>query len=254
MNGPQRDSCAEEGLRREQEELRALVLERERTITEASEMHRRLHQSREAERLQLAQELHDGPTQELIALKFELMYFAQNLTDEAQITHIVAIGQKLERVARQLRLLAQELRPPILVHFGLAAAIRSHTKSINEVYSTPNIQMAFGHEDADGNIPEEMAFALYRIYQQAMENAIQHAEAELVLVHLASAREQVQLTIQDNGRGFLVPAKRVELVRLGQLGLVAMEEYAESVGARLEVESQPGKGTLVRVTAPVPAA
>lgn len=104
---------------------------------------------------------------------------------------------------------------------------------------------------ADGQtLPERVRMALYRIYQIAITNVLRHAQATQVWIQFKLNREDVILEIKDNGRGFEVPERWIELARQGHLGLVGALERAEAIGGRLQVESEPGRGSLVRVTAP----
>jgi signal transduction histidine kinase len=99
-------------------------------------------------------------------------------------------------------------------------------------------------------LPEQVRLALFRIYQQALNNVVRHAQASLVSIRFELDAQQTLLQIQDDGRGFEVPKRWIELVRRGHLGLVGIVERAEAIGGRLEVVSTPGEGSLVRVVVP----
>jgi two-component system sensor histidine kinase DegS len=142
--------------------------------------------------------------------------------------------------------MAQTLRPPVLAHLGLAAAIRAHLKEVQETKERPIL--AFVSSEEVWNVPEETALALLRIVQQSVQNALQHAQATQVEVRLHYDERWLRLEIEDDGRGFSKPYHRVEFARDGHLGVVGMAERAEAIRGQFEVSSQPGKGTCIRVT------
>jgi PAS domain S-box-containing protein len=224
------------------------ITERKEMEAELAEVQRRLTDSLEAERLHLAQELHDGPIQDLYAISFRLAELAPVLPDEAGQEQMTAVQATLQQVIRTLRAISVELRPPTLAPFGLEKAIRSHAEEFQKAHPNLDVQLDL---TADGQaLPEPVRLALFRIYQQALNNVVHHAEASFVAIRLGLDAQQVTLEIQDNGHGFRVPSRRITLVRQGHLGLAGIAERAESIGGRLDIVSAPGEGTLVRVAVP----
>lgn len=214
---------------------------------ELAEVQRRLIDNTEAERLQLSQELHDGPMQDLYGLSFQLEML-RLLPAEEQGQLVSSLREKLLSVIQTLREISGELRPPTLAPFGLEKAIRSHAEGFRQGQPGLDIELDL---EADGRqLPERMRLALFRIYQGAMTNVVRHAQADKVQIRFKLEPHQVRLEIQDNGRGFETPSRWVELVRGGHFGLAGAAERAEAVGGRLEVLSKPGDGTLIRVVAP----
>ncbi len=224
----------------------------ERVQTEAAltEARRRLSHSQETERLLLARELHDGPLQDVIGMAFELLLLTQTLQEEEQIAKVTAISNAVQKTARHLRLTAQTLRPPVLAHLGLTAALRGHIKQVQDMREIPSLSLIAS--DAKWSLPEETALGLLRIGQQALQNAIQHAQANQIQIRLEYDDEAKWLLLQidDDGQGFKVPANRVEFAREGHLGVVGMAERAEAVGGKFELTSKPGHGTCIRVVVP----
>ncbi len=224
------------------------ITERKEMEAELSEVQRRLTASREAERLHLAQELHDGPIQDLYAISYRMAELATILPDETGLEQMVAVQAMVQQVLRTLRAMSVELRPPTLAPFGLEKAIRSHVEEFQKEHPELEVQLDLM---ADGQaLPEPARLTLFRIYQQALNNVVRHAEASLVTIRLALDAQQVTLEIQDNGRGFRMPPRRIMLVRQGHLGLAGIAERAESIGSRLDIVSAPGEGTLVRIVGP----
>jgi signal transduction histidine kinase len=224
------------------------ITERKQMEAELAEVQRRLMEGREAERLHLAQELHDGPLQDLIGISYRLAELAEGLPDEAGVGQMVAAQATLQQVLRMLRAISGELRPPALAPFGLEKAIRSHVEDFQRQH--PELEVQFKLMPDGQALPEQVRLALFRIYQQALNNVVRHAQASLISIRFELDAQQTLLQIQDDGRGFEVPKRWIELVRRGHLGLVGIVERAEAIGGRLEVVSTPGEGSLVRVVVP----
>ena len=92
--------------------------------------------------------------------------------------------------------------------------------------------------------------ALFRICQQALNNVQRHAQANQVTIRLKLDSEQVILEVEDNGCGFQMPQRRIELARQGHLGLVGAAERAEAIGGQLKIISSPQNGTLIQAIIP----
>ncbi len=224
------------------------IAERKQMEADLAEVQRRLTDSREAERLDLARELHDGPIQDLYAISYRLAELAPLLSDEAGLEQMAAVQATLQQVLRKLRAISVELRPPTLAPFGLEKAIRSHVEGFQKAHPELDVQLDLMPDDQA--LPEPARLVLFRIYQQALNNVVRHAEASLVTIRLRLDTQQATLEIQDNGHGFRMPPRRIMLVRQGHLGLAGIAERAESIGGRFDIVSAPGEGTLVRVVVP----
>ena len=127
-------------------------------------------------------------------------------------------------------------------------AIRSHADHFQENH--PEIVVQLDLMKDGKSLPEQSRLGLFRIYQQLLSNVIRHAGANRLIIRLHLDDECVTLEVEDNGCGFDVPRKWIDLVRNGHFGLVGASERAEALGGRLEIESQPGKGALVRAVIP----
>lgn len=230
------------------QELINEIQERQSIQAELSEVKSRLIDNSEAERLALAQELHDGPMQDLYGLAYRLEMLRDDLPEEEKATLLGSVKVTLEEVIGALRVTASELRPPALDSFGLEKAIRSHIEKFSR--SQPELEIHLDVEKDGQTLPERTRLALYRIYQVALTNVIRHARASRVDIRLHLSNHSVVLEVQDNGCGFALPERWVELARSDHLGLVGALERAEAAGGTLEVESGPGEGTLLRVTLP----
>jgi PAS domain S-box-containing protein len=215
---------------------------------ELAEMRRRLLENGETERLRLAQELHDGPTQDLYAAAFRLSNISDQMSDSAQQDEMQAMQEMLKQVANILRDIVGELRPPTIANLGLERAIRSHVDRLQEQH--PNLELKL-HLTRDGQtLPPHTRLAFFRIYQQCMSNILRHAQASQVVIAFHVNENEATLDIWDNGKGFTLPTKWVDLLREGHYGLAGIAERVEALGGALKVETKPGAGTLVHVSAP----
>lgn len=216
-------------------------LSKERRRREALVRSRRyLTEGREKERERLAQEIHDGPVQDLHGLHMRL----KSMSDGSDPDRREEVADELMRVTGELRALSADLHPPALQRFGLAAALRSHADRLRNRHSALRIDLDLA--DEVGPLPDEYALALFRVAQEALNNAAQHGNATRVEVWLHCG-DTVELTIQDDGDGFTPPSDWHDLAEQDHYGLLGMRERAEAIGADLEIESRPGDGTQVRL-------
>jgi signal transduction histidine kinase len=213
------------------------------------ELQHLLLESRAQERQQIARDLHDGPIQEVIGLIFMLQDVLQSLPDNNlrfAVTEIVATAQKL---ADELRDVCNELRPPALTQFGLSKAIQSHVVDFTRRH--PEYRFDLQLDDDQRRLSDNTRLALFRIYQECLNNVIRHAGATQVSVHLKLQPDTVMLDVQDNGSGFDASGEKwVDFARGGHLGLVGMKERAEAAGGQLQVKTAPGAGTCIHVAIP----
>lgn len=237
-----------EALAKVNEDLRAEMAERLRAEAELTEVRRHLINSLEAERLVLARELHDGPMQDLYAFSYHLSTLDPRIEVQDWLEELKGMLAWLNRIIQDLRTTARQLRPPTLAQFGLEKAIRAHAESFQMQYPELEVVLELGADRQ--SLPETMRLGLYRIYQHALTNVVRHAAAKRVKVRFLFDAEQVVLEVRDDGRGFSLPERWVSIAREGHLGLIGSLERAEAIGGRLEIQSAPGQGTLVRVTVP----
>jgi len=205
---------------------------------------RRLVAVEEIERRKINRELHDRIGQNLAALNINLNIIRSQLPQEslpAVSAHLQKMQTLFEETAAHARNVMADLHPPALDDYGLLAALRSYVESYGARVVVP---ITVHGEDLAPRLSPAAEMALFRIAQGAIANAVQHARAKRIEVLLAATPERVTLTIADDGAGF--DPKRVVPAH-ASWGLTIMQERAEAVGARLTVESAPGKGTRVGV-------
>lgn len=207
--------------------------------------------SEENERQRLAQVLHDGPLQEVHSLDFRLVALARLLEDEQQQTQVTEMRSTLRQLARHLRSICQDLRPPALTPFGVSTVLRSFAEAFQQDH--PSLVVALNLEDDGQRLGEHVRLTLYRISQQVLRNVAEHAEARHVNLSLKFTEEAAELCVQDDGCGFDVPHDWLMMIQQGKFGLLNCIERAEAVGGRLTIVSRPGAGTSVHVVVPVSA-
>ncbi|MEP0548807.1 MAG: sensor histidine kinase [Rhodothermales bacterium] len=218
----------------------------------ADEVRRRLTESQEAERLRLAQDLHDGPVQDLHALRMRLSLLARPSAANATLAPVSEplgeVVEEIQRVIRSLRGVSEDLRPPALAPFGLAAALGAFADRFRRTH--PSIHVALDLDDDGQALPERVRLALFRIAQEAMNNAAKHGRPSHIAVALQLDDDRILLSVRDDGRGYRVPDDLRTLGRDGHYGLLGMVERADSIGAELHIESDPAgtEPTEVRAT------
>jgi PAS domain S-box-containing protein len=216
---------------------------------ELIELRHRLMRGREMERLQLAQDLHDGPLQEIIGISYQLKELESMLQQEATREQLLAAQTALQQVASSIRSVCSNLRPPTLMPFGLEKAILSHSEKFQAEH--PGLLLELDLARDGQTLPEHVRISMFRIYQEALNNILRHAQASKVIVNFTIRDDQAYLEIKDDGRGFKPPDHWIEMARQGHLGLVGAIERAHEVGGHLDIKSRTGKGTLIRAVIPV---
>jgi len=207
-----------------------------------------LAQSREQERETLAQEIHDGPIQEIAHLAHRI----DRLTDDEispplswpQVAGALAgLRHELTRMSERLRDVCWALRPPTLDQFGLEAAMREHLDVLTDL---PRIDFQF--QSATSPLPPNVELQLFRIFQSAVNNAVKHAQAGSIRIHFRANDSEAFLEVADDGKGFVPPRRLVLLARERHYGLLGMQERATMIGGSMSLDATPGRGTVVRIT------
>jgi signal transduction histidine kinase len=203
------------------------------------ELSARLVRAQEEERRALSRELHDEVAQAFSAVLME----AENLLDldpaPAVRAHLDSIRGVAGKGMHEIRNMALLLRPSMLDDFGLLPALEWQAREIGKRTGL-RVQVT---SEMSGELPEEHKTCVYRVVQEALNNCAQHAQANAVQVCVRHADGQILLTVQDDGSGF-------DPERVRGLGLLGMEERARHLGGSFQIDSQPGRGTLLRVTLP----
>jgi signal transduction histidine kinase len=231
------------------EQLRAqyerLLQRLENNEREFRHLGRSVWRVQEEERRRLARELHDGIGQNLTALKHRLVQLGDGLAPQqrAQLDAVIALcGDALE----DTRHLSRLLRPPILDDLGLEPALRALARSLGE---SAALEVTVEIEDLPA-LDDDLQTLLFRVAQEALNNAAKHARARTVLLRLIARGGLLQLQVADDGRG----CDPDVALRAGGSGLSGMRERLRLYEGGLELHSAPGTGTRLRAVVPMPRA
>ena len=206
----------------------------------------RLITAQEAERTRIARDLHDDINQQLASLSIALSGVKRRLQNgdgEGVPEEVARLQQRIIDVNNVTRQLSHELHPGVLQHAGLVAALRSHCAQFAAQHG---IEVTFSAAGING-VPDDTALCLYRITQEALRNIATHAGARTAQVALSPSAANLELIIHDDGQGFDLAEAR----RRGGIGLVSLEERVRLIGGSLQIESQPQRGTELRVLVPL---
>lgn len=211
---------------------------------------RRIVNIQEDERRRIARELHDDVCQRLTATKMELesLKEAAGGKKDDLLKKFQEVGKSIANSIDEIRRISANLRPSMLDHLGLVAAVRKLCGEFEKGQNSPRVTFrveGMGDKGAD----DQMEIALYRIVQEALANVAKHSDAEKVTVTLASGKKGMVLDIVDDGKGF-DPAQTAEKGDGSGYGLISMRERALLVGGRLVIHSKPRKGTEIHVEIP----
>ncbi len=210
----------------------------------------RMMRIREAERSHLASELHDGPVQDVQRiLRSQLARLAREEYRDLLDRDISELESTLRDVAGDLRNICSDLKPPVLVHFGLEKAVESCCRSFQ--LRNPDIEIRHDLSMGADDLAQETRLALYRILQEALNNIEKHADARSVTVELAERGREVRLVVSDDGRGFKRASRLSRLEERGHFGLSGMLQRAESVGGTVHIDSTVKRGTRIIALVPV---
>ncbi|WP_419939660.1 PAS domain-containing sensor histidine kinase [Candidatus Palauibacter sp.] len=200
----------------------------------------------ENERKHLSRELHDEFLQSLVALKIRVKLLADEKDHGERERARARVAEDIAGTILGVKRMIRGLLPPELDRQGISAALGSIFRDVEDVYGfTVHARL----ERVDGRLDPVAAVALYRIVQEAVTNAAQHAEVSEAVVTLGAANGAVRATVRDEGRGFDLPDSEA-LGGDAFFGIAGMHERAALVGGTLAVQTSPGRGTTVRASVP----
>ena len=212
-----------------------------------SNLSQRLMQAQEEERASIARELHDDLAQRATTLVLRLQTYARGLpTGTSEHVRLQALSDQAVALAKAIPTLSHRLHSAGIAHVGIAAAAESLCKELSEQHQ---VTIDFMQEDIPENLAQDVAICLFRVLQEALNNAIRHAGVGHFTVALTAVPTEIQLTVSDAGIGF-----DFKMATKGRgLGLVSMKERLSLVRGDVVIESQPGAGTTVRARVPLPS-
>jgi signal transduction histidine kinase len=232
--------------------LRVAQLRKEHAVKEAfsrqllesqEAFSRRLIESQESERKRIAGELHDGLGQSLVIIKNRALHSLTEPGDlDLAMEQIEEIADAATHAILEAREIAYNLRPFHIDRLGLTTAIGAMARRAGN----DSLRFTTELDSIDGLLAPEQEINFYRIVQECLNNIIKHSEASQASVTIKRHDQMIELTIQDNGRGF-TPGVRQESANGSGFGLLGLNERARILGGMLTVTSAPGHGTITNL-------
>jgi len=225
-------------------QTRARYVELARSRHALQQLSARLVDAQETERRAISRELHDEVGQALGALLVDIGRLSTTLSGDhpevkSQLDNLKSVAERTFQSVRNIALL---LRPSMLDDLGLAAALEWQGR---EVSRRSEIEVAVESESVPEDLPDEHKIYIYRLVQEALNNAVRHSGARNAKVVVERLAKSIVVRVTDDGRGF-------DPGRSRGMGILGMEERVKRLGGALRVESQPGKGATVTAEFPIP--
>lgn len=202
-------------------------------------------EAQEEERRRLSREIHDGPAQMLanILLRSEIIErtLHQRSVDEA-VAEIYSVRKMVRSSLYEVRKIIYDLRPMALDDLGLIPTIRKYIANLADFHKFEIDFVVVGEEK---RIDHKYEVALFRLMQESVQNAVKHAEANLIQIKLQIQRENIIMIIKDNGKGFDVSRKKENT-----FGLIGMKERVDMLGGEIDINSKRNEGTAVIIRVP----
>jgi PAS domain S-box-containing protein len=205
-----------------------------------------LIQVQEEERLHFARELHDDINQQLSMLQIDLARLKQDLPDSAvQVRD--DLHEQLKRVSEissDVQTMLHRLHPSKLQYLGIVIAAKNFCR---ELSARQRVEIDFHSENIPLELPMEISLCLFRVLQEALQNAIKHSGSRQFQVSLVGGSNEIQLTVSDSGIGFDLD----DAIKGRGLGLISMKERLRLVNVDLSIESELQHGTTIRACVPL---
>ena len=253
---------AAQALQRANDELELRVGERTRELSVALGQLRELgaysEKIREEERTRIAREVHDELGSLLVALKMDVNWMDKRLSEQQDRAPEQAVSMRerlrckcqsmshqIERAVVNVGRIITDLRPSILDHQGLWAALEWQA---HDFAQSAELSLDWSMQDTDGTeLPEPMAMAVFRIFQEMLSNVGRHARATHIQVRIVASASELRLSVQDNGCGAAAAAFDAPTA----YGVMGMRERARHHGGHLAICSQMGQGSLFHLRIPL---
>lgn len=205
----------------------------------------RIIEAQEEERRKISREIHDGPAQMLanILLRSEIVdrTFREDTVENA-LKEIKSVRKLIRSSLYEVRRIIYDLRPMALDDLGLIPTIKKYVATIADYNNT---KIEFASMGESGRLDQNYEIAFFRLVQEAVQNAIKHADATLIKVNLEINRNRILMFIKDNGKGFDPEVKKDK-----SFGLIGMRERVEMLEGVLTIDSEAGKGTSIHISVP----
>ncbi len=236
---------AERALRRAHNGLEKRVQER---TAELKRVSAQLLTVEEDERKRISRELHDSIGQSLAAIKFGVEGGIEQILNgatKAGVESLEAIIPVVKQASEEVRRIHTDLRPSMLDDLGILKTISWFSREFGKLY--PNLSIEQGLDIQEDEVPEPVKIVIFRVLQEALNNVVKYADAELVHISLKRTAGGVELLVADKGKGFDIDQVQAKRSLTGGFGLHSMKERAELSGGSLSIKSGEGAGTTIRV-------
>jgi signal transduction histidine kinase len=222
------------------------VTERKQAELALSDMSRRLIEAHEEERTWIARELHDDINQRLALLAVNLQLLKRTLPASATTASqgLAEMSQEVSYIGNDIQALSHRLHSSKLEYLGIAVAASSFCKELSE---RQGVAIDFHSEGIPKDLPQEIAVCLFRVLQEAAQNAVKHSGSQHLEMSLVGGLNAIQLIVRDSGIGFDPKAA----VNGHGLGLVSMKERLRLVDGELAIESRLHVGTTIHAHVPL---
>ncbi len=203
----------------------------------------------EDERRRLASGLHDGTVQSLIALdqRIQMAQLKLKAGSPDAASNLADVRQMTAGLIEDVRRVIRALRPIYLEDLGLLPALEMLTRDIDKA----GLQTTFGSSGPVTRLPPEREIVIYRVVQEALSNVARHSGATAVSVMVSFEEHEFVLQVEDNGHRFALPERVGDLAAAGHYGLMGMQERAQLIGGKLDIQSTPGHGTTLELRIPL---
>ena len=205
------------------------------------ELSAKMVRAQEDERRAISRELHDEAGQSFSAILMEAESLLELFPANGSASHLESIRSLAKRGISETRNMALLLRPSMLDDFGLVPALNWQAR---EVAKRAGFRIHLTADEQANDLPEEHKMCIYRVVQEALTNVARHAQAVAVQVEVRNLPGTILLTVQDDGSGF-------DAGRIRGLGILGMQERVAHLGGTLDIDSHPGRGSLLKVQLPV---
>lgn len=202
-------------------------------------------EAEEKERQRIAKDLHDGVGQMMSAAKMNLSAFENDIqfSSESQKLSFDRIISMVDESCKEVRAASHQMMPNVLLKSGLASAVSDFIDKIDE----RKLRITLHTEGLNERLEENTEVTLYRIIQESVHNVIKHAQASTLDISLMKDAEGISVSIEDNGKGF--DTKQVN--KDEGLGLKNMQARTEFLKGTIDIDSSPGRGTLIAIFLPI---
>lgn len=215
------------------------------------DLSRKLIEVIEEERKSLAADLHDEFGQALTSLRFDMEKLLQTCTDPLSHATVICnrVIEKIANLAEAIRTTTSKLRPDLLDHLGLVPTMKWYIEDFKK--SRPNILINFQEMGFKRRLASNFEIALYRIFQESINNILKHSKADQIDIKLTCSHPNVIFSCRDNGIGFDISENGFPSNGMMGIGLLSMKERVDTLNGKFKLRSARGKGTLIRVDLPM---